>query len=58
MEVLRPHRNADEFQCNFEFAVVRVYIEDIPLLFWDFRSLFTHRFIISGPKGELLDFDI
>ena len=35
----------------FEFAVVRVYIEDRPLVFWDFMSHFTHRLIISGPMG-------
>ena len=35
----------------FEFAVVRVYIEDRLLVFWDSMSHFTHRFIISGPMG-------
>ena len=31
--------------------MVRVYIEDRPLVFWAFMSHFTHRFIISGPIG-------
>ena len=32
--------------------VVRVYIEDRPLVFWDFMSHFTHRFTISWPMGD------
>ena len=32
----------------FEFAVVRVYFEDRPLVFWDYESHFTDRFIISS----------
>ena len=42
----------------FEFAVVSVYIEGRPLVFWDYMFYFTYRFIISGSMGVFLDFDI
>ena len=32
----------------FKFAMVSVYIEDRALDFWDYKSYFTHRFIIIG----------
>ena len=32
-------------KCIFEFAVLNIYIKDRPLVFWDYKSHFTHRFI-------------
>ena len=37
-----------------EFAVVSVYIEKRPLVFLDYKSHFTHKFIMSGYMGYFL----
>ena len=35
-------------KCYFEFVVVNVYLEERLLWFWDYKSYFTHRFIMFG----------
>ena len=59
------HNRKSDFNFFFKFwnpddifAISSVYIGDRPLVFWNFMSHFTHKFIKSGSVEVLLDFDI